>query len=103
MYHISRNKSKVKPFSVVNLSESGEVLSDHRLKTKQACFKNLVAVMDNVKIIEGDIKVWVNAQDDTVKSIIGYKIYNNGNVEVIEGYDPKPRYIAGKNPTRKKT
>jgi hypothetical protein len=102
MFHLVKTRSKVKPFSVVLLSENGEVLNEHRLKTKQACFKNLVAVMDNIKVVKGNFTAWVDVQDDTVTSMLGYKVYNNGDVVLVEGYDPKPKYIPGKNPSKKK-
>lgn len=102
MYHISKNKSKTKPFSVVNLSESGEVLSEHKLKTKQACFKNIISAMDEIEVEDSRFDAWVNVQDDTVIPAKGYTVDVDGFRWPITNYDPKPQYIPGKNPSKKK-
>lgn len=102
MYHIFKTKSKVKPFGVVLLASTGEVLSQHALKTKQAAWKNVKAQAEAIGVnrlaLQGVTisthRLYV--QDDTVKQPIKYlwDIFKRHKIRVTAS----PRYIPGKNP-----
>lgn len=97
-YHIVRNKSKTKPFTVVLLADNGEVISSHQLATKQAAFKN---IKSQIKQLLGCDYV----QDDTVeKPSMRLYGYDRQKVGVVVGAlaTPSAKYIPGKNPKRKK-
>lgn len=99
MYHLVHNKSKEKPFSVANTGKNGEVLSEHRLKTKQACFRNLKAVLTGVLSV-GGADVYIFVQDETKKPFVVYSISYKNGVNKVDG-TPTPAYIPGRNPKKK--
>lgn len=96
MFHICKSKSKTKPFSVVLVADNGEVLSQHSLKTKQACFNNIMAQVSLVK--GGDVFTYV--QDDAHKRPLIFKVFNDQYQ--VDEMKPSTPYIPGKNPSLKK-
>lgn len=99
MYHIVKSKSKTQPFQVVLVGDNGEPLSaSELLKSKQAAWKNVKAVMCSV-FSEGDVDCFCLVQDDTLKFPKAYRLYNTGRKDAY--LTVKPKYIAGKNPKRK--
>lgn len=101
MYHIVKTKSTIKPFSVVLVAENGEVLSQHSLKTKRSCFKNIQAQVDEIGSALKTINVFTYAQDDAHKRPLVFKVWGTG-YKVTDDIPLKPNYIAGKNSKKKK-
>lgn len=77
MFYITKTKSATKPFSVVRVAKNGEVLSQHPLKTKQACWKNIFAQIVDDTIVQDDtkgatgVRYMVNPIDKTKKKLSG--------------------------------
>lgn len=95
MIHITRSKTG---YMVVAIASNGEVLSTSEvLKSKPACWKNIVATLDDCYIIRS-----VRVQDDTLKEPKVYVIDDAGDKYVSLSHDPEPKYIPGKNTKRKK-
>ncbi len=101
MYHIVNSKSKVKPVQVVNVDpNSGEVINTSQLlKSKSACITNIVASIDEV-FCECSCYMYVMVQDDTLKRPTAYKMFDTK--KRVYGISPSPKYIAGRNPKKKK-
>lgn len=100
MFHLVKSKSKTKHFSVIETAENGEVLSSHGLKTKQACFKNLVARMDNIFCDDtGDGIMYIEVQDETSGRVALYLLFDDGKKSLQSNI--RPRYVPGRNPKKK--
>lgn len=95
MYHLVKNKSKTKPFTLVLVGDNGEPLNSGVFKTKQACFKNVQAVMVTLNMTSPR-----GLQDDTVKPSVRWDVSQENYTKSQLGVHPK--YIPGKNPKKKK-
>jgi hypothetical protein len=95
-YHIVRSRSKTKPFNVVLLSTNGELVSNHPLKTKQACFKNIVAQMGELH----GYKIWCHVQDDTYEEPVLFRVWRDGH-KSYANIKKFPKYAPGPNKKKK--
>lgn len=96
MYHITKSKSKTKPFSLVLLGRNSEPLNSATFATKQACFKNIQAVLKAFHSIDHIVAV----QDDTLEISVRWDVTDKQKGHSDLGTHPK--YVPGRNPKNKK-
>jgi uncharacterized protein YegP (UPF0339 family) len=96
MYHIIKTRSKKEPYAVVLIGANGELLSrSENFTRKQAAWKNIYA-----QVVQNN-SIGAYAQDDTLYTCLVYGLIMDGRK--YRTYSaPKPKYIPGKNPKKRK-
>ena len=79
MIHIKKSRSKIKPFIVSIVGNNGEKLNSAPLKTKQAAFKNILAVAKQFPLNTEDTQLFLVMDGKTKK-------YLNLNTGTISNY-----------------
>lgn len=101
MIHITKASGG---YQNVNIGKNGKVLSTSEIfTTKDKCFKNSQALLKECFISLADyLHPGVLIQDDTTSSEIVYFMRAKGNAEKWDQSEKEPRYVRGKNPSKKK-
>ena len=80
MIHIKKSRSLVKPFIVSITGNNGEKLNSAPLKTKQAAFKNILAVAKQFPLNTEDTQLLLVMDATGKKAIKKYLNLNTGAI-----------------------